>query len=661
MILFRIILLIILSLNLLCAQTQKSSNLKVTHSNQAPISKTEILEYQLRSKNIQDTAKINILRKICREYIDVDNQKLKKNATLMLQISEKVNDTSGKADAYNFLGVVEDIDAHFLKALEFYKKSLHLAKSAKKTKLIASVSNNIGLLEWKAGNYKDALSTFFSALKYAESIGSDKIQGNISSNIGLVFQDINRPQEALIWQKKALAFRMKDKNDYNLASNYNNLANAYSIVKKHDSVFFYQEKAINLQRKIEDSYGLGISYLNAGGEYKIIKNYNKALWYYEKSKFIREEIKDSLGLSFSYMNIAECYKLMGNLNKAITFGEKALAVSKNIKSQERIAECSKSLADSYKLFGNLGKAIELQQQYTVYQDKIFNDEMVDKVTFLNIKYETEKKEKDLSLEKLKVSREVLASKQKNIWLLVLVAFIIVCLLIFRNFNIKSGLKQKQLALENDLLQEQIISKTQQQRLEISRDLHDSLGSQLTIMSSTLDSLKRTADTDSSLSKEKISSLATFVDLSILELRNTLWILNADEVFLEDLHFKILNFISNASEAKEDIQFNYQFNIQENVKLDSKVAANIFRILQEIINNSLKHSEAGVIAIEIIQNLTDLKIIISDNGKGFDFENEKESSFGLSNIQKRTRELAGTLNLETSIGKGTKYTIITPLE
>ena len=98
-----------------------------------------------------------------------------------------------------------------------------------------------------------------------------------------------------------------------------------------------------------------------------------------------------------------------------------------------------------------------------------------------------------------------------------------------------------------------------------------------------------------------------------------------------------------------------------MKLDSKVAANIFRILQEIINNSLKHSEAGVIAIEIIQNLTDLKIIISDNGKGFDFENEKESSFGLSNIQKRTRELAGTLNLETSIGKGTKYTIITPLE
>lgn len=656
---FNLIILFILPLNLLSAQTPQNNNMKLTTTK--TLSKAELAEHQLKSKTLQDTAKINILREICREYIDVDNQKLQKYATSMLQISEKINNQSGKADAYNFLGVVEDIDAHYIKALEFYKKSLQLAKQMKKAKLIASVSNNIGLLEWKAGNYKDALAIFFSALRYAESIGSDKIQGNISSNIGLVYQDINRSQEALMWQKKALTFRMKDKNDYNLASNYNNLANAFSLVNKPDSVFFYQDKAIDLQTEIEDSYGLGISYLNAGIEYKNIKNYSKAFRYYEKSKSIREEIKDSLGLSFTYMNMAEAYKLTGNLNKAIAFGEKALAVSKNIKSNDRIAESSKSLADSYKLSGNLGKAIELQQEYTDYQDKVFNDKMIDKVAFLNIKYETEKKEKELSLAKLKVSKEVLASKQKNIWLIVLAGFFIVALLVFRNLAIKSRLKQKQLALENDLLQEQNISKAHQQRLEISRDLHDSIGSQLTLMSSTLDSLRNISVSDSSRSKEKISSLSTFVDLSMSELRNTLWILNTDGVFLEDLHLKILNFINNASGAKEDIKFNYQFNIKKNVKLDSKVAANIFRILQEIINNSLKHSCAGVIDIQIKQNLNDLKMIISDDGIGFEFDKEKYSSFGLSNIQKRTDELSGTLNLETSPGKGTKYTIVTPLK
>lgn len=660
MIPFRIILLIILFLNLLSVQAQKSSDLKIIRSNQKPLSKTEVLEYQLKSRTIQDTAKISILRKICLEYIDVDNRNLHKYATSMLHISEKINDQSGKADAYNFLGIVEDIDAHYIQALQFYKKSLQLAKPAKKTKLIASVSNNIGLLEWKAGNYKDALATFFSALQYAESVGSDKIQGNISSNIGLVYQEINRSQEALLWQKKALTFRIKDKNEYNLASNYNNLANAYSLIKKHDSVVHFQEKAISLQKKIGDSYGLGISYLNAGVEYKNIQDYSKALWYYEKSKAIREEIKDSLGLSFTYLNIAESHKLLGSLRKAITFGEKALTVSKNIKSNDRIAECSKSLADSYRLSGNLSKAMELQQQYTAYQDTIFNDEMIDKVAFLNIKYETEKKEKELSMAKLKVSKEVLASKQKNIWLIILAGFVVVVLLVFRNLAIKSRLRQKQLALENDLLQEQNISKEHQQRLQISRDLHDSVGSHLTLMSSTLDSL-RNSDKDPVKSKEKISSLATFVDLSISELRNTLWILNADEVFLEDLHLKILNFINNASEAKEEINFNYQFDIQDNIKIDSKVAANIFRILQEIVNNSLKHSCAGEIDIQINQNLNGLKLIISDNGKGFDFDTEKDSSFGLSNIRKRTDELSGTLNLQTSPGKGTKYTIITSLK
>lgn len=657
--LLKFILLVILPLDLLSAQALHHNT--ITPTTTKTRSTRELAEPRLKSKNVNDTAKITILRNLCRNYVDVDNRKLEKYATALLQASEKMNDLSGKADAYNFLGVVEDIDAHYTKALQFYKKSLKLAKAGNKTPLIASVSNNIGLLEWKAGNYKEALAIFFSALTYAESIGSDKIQGNICSNIGLVYHDISRPQEELTWQKKALTFRVKDNNDYNLASNYNNLANAYSIVKKHDSVFYYQQKAINLQTKIKDSYGLGISYLNARVEHKNIKNYSKALWYYEKSKAIREKIEDSLGLSFTYMNMAETYKLKANMSKAIFFGEKALAVSKDIKSNDRIAECSKRLADIYKLSGNLSKAIELQQQYTAYQDKIFNDEMIDKIAFLNIKYETEKKEKELSMAKLKVSKEVLASKQKNIWLVILAGFFLIGLLVFRNLTIKSRLRQKQLALENDLLQEQNVSKAQQQRLEISRDLHDSVGSQLTLMSSTLDSLRYVSDTDSSRQKEKISSLSTFVDLSISELRNTLWILNADEVFLEDLHLKILNFVNNAAEAKDDIKFNYGFDIHENRKLDSKVAANIFRILQEIINNSLKHSEAGLIDIQINQDPHNLELIISDNGKGFDFAKEKDRSFGLSNIQKRTDELSGTLKLETSATHGTKYTIVTPLK
>ncbi|MBD8081639.1 tetratricopeptide repeat-containing sensor histidine kinase [Chryseobacterium caseinilyticum] len=655
----RYLILLIFFSDLYSAQVQKLPETVLENSSEQTIIRT--LKQKLNSKYIADSARINIFRKICREYIDTDNDELKKYATAMLRLSEKTSDQSGIADALNFLGIVEDIDAHYSSALKYYNKALPLAKSSKRSKLVASISNNIGLLQWKAGDYRDALSTFFSALKYAEATGSVKIQGNICSNIGLVYQEINQRNEALNWQKKALVLRKKDNNNYSLASNFNNLANAYSILGKHDSALLYQQKAISLQTKINDQYGLGISYLNSGAEYKKLKNYRKALWYYEKSKAIREQEQDSLGLSYTYLNIAECYKDMGNLNQAIPLAEKALMVSKNIKSDDRIAESSKSLAEIYRLSGNLSKAIILQQQYTAYQEKIFNTEMIDKAAFLNVKYETEKKEKELNLSKLKISQEVLSSRQKNIWLIVLAGLVIVGMLIFRNLNIKSRLRQKQLALENDLLQEQNISKAQQQRLEISRDLHDSVGSQLTLMSSTLDSLINISETDSSRYKEKISSLSTFVDLSISELRNTLWILNANEVFLEDLHLKILNFINNASEAKEDVKFNYKFVIHENVKLDSKVAANIFRILQEIINNSLKHSEAGLIDIQINQNLNDLKMIISDNGKGFDFEREKDSSFGLSNIHKRIDELSGTLKLETSPGKGTRYTIVTPLK
>lgn len=645
-------------MNLSYAQGEDVAFLKKSSFQKRPISKVEMLQLQLKKESI-DTAKINLLRNICREYIDTDHQKLKKFALTMLNLSARANDQAGKADAYNFLGIAEDINSHFNEALIYYKKALPLAKASKKTVLIASVLNNIGLLEWKAGDYKEALSTFFSALKCAESVGAVKIQGNICSNIGLVYQELNQKREALLWQKKALALRKRAGNDYGLASNYNNLANAYSIMGKQDSALSYQEKAISLQTKIGDQYGLGISYLNAGEEYKKVKNYRRALWYYEKSKSIREKEQDSLGLSYTYLNLADCYKEMGNLKPALFFGEKALQVSKKLQSDERIAESSKSLAEIYRLSGNLNQSVLLQQQYTDYQGKVFSDEMINKAAFLNVKYETEKKEKELNATQLKISKEILASKQKNIWLIILAAFLIVGLVIFRGINLKSRLKHKQLALENDLLQEQSISKVQQQRLEISRNLHDSLGSHLTLMSGTLDGLNNMIDTENNKVTDKVGELSMLVADSMNELRNTLWMLHAETVDLHDLHFKILSFVNRASDTRTDVEIKYTFELPEDKTLGSKIAAQIFRTLQEIINNALKHSNASLIEVNCVQEENYLTIMISDNGKGFDAATEKNKSYGLSNIHARIEEISGKIELETSIGKGTKYTLSIP--
>ncbi|MDD3005327.1 ATP-binding protein [Flavobacterium sp.] len=197
---------------------------------------------------------------------------------------------------------------------------------------------------------------------------------------------------------------------------------------------------------------------------------------------------------------------------------------------------------------------------------------------------------------------------------------------------------------------------QEQRLKISGDLHDSLGAQLTFINTILDGLKNTPSKSEATVNSKINMLADLSENSIVELKNTLWVLNAKEIYLQDLKEKILNFIKNASEAKEDVNFNFHFDVLENLNINSEQAVNLFRTVQEIVNNALKYSDATEIKIDIVQNDRNLNLQIADNGKGFDYENEKNKSFGLKNIESRIANISGQLNLETSADNGTKYNI-----
>lgn len=202
---------------------------------------------------------------------------------------------------------------------------------------------------------------------------------------------------------------------------------------------------------------------------------------------------------------------------------------------------------------------------------------------------------------------------------------------------------------------------QDQRLEIARDLHDSLGAQLTFIASVSDGIKRNAATGNEHLRNKADTLTDFTENAINELKNALWILNTDEIRLEDLKNKLLNFIKTAGEAKEDVQFHFGFNIEENRTVNSKWAVNLFRIVQEIINNAAKYAQAKDVWIKASQVGSTLQLEIQDNGIGFDRIAVKNNSYGLSNLQQRVQIMEGMFRIESEKGKGTNYFIEIPLQ
>lgn len=497
----------------------------------------------------------------------------------------------------------------FENALPYLLKSVDGFEKANNINSQVKALNRISLSYHDFGNYDKGIEYAYLAKKVLDEHpqqANKNLYWYVYNNAGINYDDSKRPQQAIEEHLKALPYAI-DASDSSYS--YNNLGNTYKKLNRLDKAETYFKLALTNPHSYKDDYHFATVYSNMVDIERLKKNYKQAQYY--------------LDSALHYATISNS-------------PEKLLDIyyyTYLLKSES---------GDHRSASGFLNKYVQLK-------DSLFTSEKNDALLHYQTKYETEKKEKQIAEQKL-------VSKQKNLWLILMTITMSAGLLFFWYYRQKTNLEQKQLALENQLLQEQTHSKIQEQRLEISRELHDSLGSQLTFIKSVSDSLLNASEKSNNNLNARINTLSEFSENSIAELKNTIWALNSQQLNLSELKLKMLNFISSASEAKESMQFHFLFNIVSDYQLSSRQAINLFRVFQEILNNTIKYAEAKDVFIDISQIEKNLTIKISDNGIGFNFEEAKKKSFGLTNIQNRIEELKGKFSVETSEGNGTTYLI-----
>lgn len=230
--------------------------------------------------------------------------------------------------------------------------------------------------------------------------------------------------------------------------------------------------------------------------------------------------------------------------------------------------------------------------------------------------------------------------------------------VYRNQKLKNIQLQKENELKDALIKIETQNKIQEERLRISRDLHDNIGSQLTFIISSLDNLKFRLTQENPRASERLDEINQFTRTTITELRDTIWAMNKENISFSDLQVRINNFIENAKMAVAQIGF--EMNVQDEFNLDEKFTAfegiNIYRVIQESINNSIKHSKATKIKLSFEKENNHFLIKISDNGKGFDKDTLTHGN-GFYNMHKRITEIGGELNITSQPGEGTTLKLI----
>jgi signal transduction histidine kinase len=233
-------------------------------------------------------------------------------------------------------------------------------------------------------------------------------------------------------------------------------------------------------------------------------------------------------------------------------------------------------------------------------------------------------------------------------------------LLYNQQKMKNRQLQKETELTSALAKIETQNKLQEQRLRISRDLHDNIGAQLTFIISSIDNLKYGFTDISEKLGNKLIGISSFTQQTIYELRDTIWAMNKENITFEDLQSRIANFIEHAKNASEktDFSFNIDENVDETHIFSSVEGMNIYRIIQEAVNNALKYASADEIEVNISEKENKYTVEITDTGIGFD-QDSTELGNGLNNMKKRAREIGGNIKFVSKINKGTKVILNFP--
>jgi signal transduction histidine kinase/tetratricopeptide (TPR) repeat protein len=610
--------------------------------------------YQIIHTTKNDSTKVAVYNQIVWKYLFSDKVKAKE----LLDTSEKIALATNQKFGYNSVlgikGIYYDVNGNSDSAKYFFEKSLEYSKKNKFLVHEEHTLNNLGMYNWNQGNFEKALQYYFESIKVNQKIPEEK-RGNLDANynnIGLIYQEMHLFDKAITYHLKALELRKKRKYISAQIHSYNNLGICYKELDQMQKAKASFEESIVLAKQINpgNEYYTAIEGL-ASIEYKE-GNYKKALDLFLQSLHRPKEVplnsKEKVHL---YSNLAAVYVNIKQPKEAIRYGELCLSeLELSSENKEYEVEVYKSLAEAYYLIGNIEKGSFYNAEFYKKTTEKFKEESAKSFQELEVKYETEKKEKDLAQEKVKVAERELRIKNKNNLLLISGFVILSILLISWLFLSQQKFKNKQLQKEKELsealLKIESNNRLQEQRLAISRDLHDNIGAQLTFIISSIDSLKMFLTNGEEKVVQKLSNISQFTKETITELRDTIWAMNKDEILVEDFKTRISNFIEQAKVSLQGISFEFTCHLPKETSFNSKDGMNIYRIIQESVNNAIKHAKATKIEVVVSKSNQQIEVIVKDNGNGFDIEN---SSFGngLNSIKKRALESNCELKIESN--------------
>lgn len=634
--------------------------LAVSASGQQKI--TDSLERAIRTGAVKDTNRINALNRLAITYWYNDSERALNLSREAVRLSTEIGFDRGLAVACNILGVAFDIISEFDSALYYYEKAAHLSRKTGYNVILASALNNMGMVCQSRGDYKKAISVYLDALRIFEKLKDLKGIGNAYNNIGLVYFDLQQYRQALDYHNKALSIREKTGDKYGIGASLTNLGLAWSNLKDDDKALNYYERSLKIKEEIGDKYGLAILLNNMAIIYQDKNKLDDALNMYAKSENYHRQIGDLHGLIYTFINTATVLNRLGKFDRSATVLDSAMYYAREVKSLSRMAKVLEAYSYYYGKTGNYQKAWRTMLSLDSIKDSLYSGDMRKDIAELKTRYEIEKNEHEIAFlnqqnEMKNLQLQTARIRQRNS--LLIAGFILLVVLSGMAFwLVKSRYKTKmRLEHEKRLIQKEafsaIVNAEENERKRIAMELHDGLGQLLSAAKLNISVLE---DTNSEEDRLAVDNAENLIDQAIADLRNISHNLMPSALIRLGLIPAIHDMADKINSGRKVVVKITSEGFESRLPGNLEIA--IYRVIQESVNNILKHAGAGNIFINLRYGGESLDLSIEDDGKGMPEPSTSNSGKGIGwdDIRSRVSLFNGRMNLYSEPGKGTLLNI-----
>ena len=600
-----------------------------------------------------------------------------------LRIRESLDNPKAVAESYNNFGVLYRRRGVYDSSLYYYQEALQIANELQDTIMLGNYNNNIGLVLENQGKLDLALQHHLRSLRLREASGNQKGIAGSLNNIGIVYQRIGDYRSSLDYLRQSLVIKRRLNNRRMISSAHISLGNSYYRLAQYDSALYHQEAALTLAMQLGDKRAMAVVYNNLAHTWWRSENPDQALTYAQDAVKMHRELGNATDIVSSLHYLVDILLHEGRLENAREAGKEAYEVAVKSEEVENIRLAAQGLALTFERLGNVAQAYHYFKIYSQYQDSLLNRQKLKSIAEAREKYETEKKDQEISLlNKEAALQDALLnqrSTQRNLLLVGIFSLGLIAFLLIRNYRLQ--IKARDMVNKKG-------KELESMRSRFFANISHEFRTPLTLIAGPIqDLMDHTGIGDEKRKQLRMAEQNTqrlqrlidqLLDLSKLESGKLELIKEEKEVF-QFLHTLISSFKSMAEQA--NIRFSYHVpnqNVRALIDAD-KWEVIVYNLLSNAFKFTPQNGEISVLVEKVEEKTPRVRIVVKDTGSGLT-EEEKSKVFdrfyqteesirnqvegtgiGLALTYELVTLMQGTIAVDSEKGKGSVFTVLLPAE